>query len=448
MENSSIFFSALLWILGWGTLGGVVTPRIYARRDLDISQAGLGGALVGAALGPLGLIPLWIYAPQLTKRIFITATTLVIGIFIVAFVKADPDNLCVTNGSFVLSQLSNGLIIGIIYSLMALGLTLIYSILGVVSFAHGEFYMIGGMVVYHLSVLPLFANFSRALSTLLQQRYLLWFGDTAWYANWEDLLLAIPSSVLLIGAAALVTFLIGVIFERLFLRVMNTGQIERPKEYAILVTFGLAFFLQYLVQGIAGASPVKVQRLFPFPTIKLPSTENDWLLSLSPGNMRLFDAISIPNPRFSAAVVSILLLLLLMWFLYRTWAGRGLRAVSQDQQAAAVAGINPHTMNTLAFGLGAMLAGISGATLVQVFTWLPQVGIPAAARSFVIIVLGGMGSLPGAFVGGITVGLVELLGTGCMPDSTRAAAYIPAYGMVLLTLTLLLKPTGIFGKEL
>jgi branched-chain amino acid transport system permease protein len=122
--------------------------------------------------------------------------------------------------------------------------------------------------------------------------------------------------------------------------------------------------------------------------------------------------------------------------------------VSQDQQAAAVAGINPHTMNTLAFGLGAMLAGVSGATLVQVFTWLPQVGIPAAARSFVIIVLGGMGSLPGAFIGGIIVGVVELLGTGCMPDPTRAAAYIPAYGMVLLTLTLLLKPTGIFGREL
>ena len=97
------------------------------------------------------------------------------------------------------------------------------------------------------------------------------------------------------------------------------------------------------------------------------------------------------------------LLVALLVFLYRTWVGKGLRAVSQDRQAAAVAGINPDSMNTLAFGLGAMLAGISGASLVQVFAWLPQVGIPAAARSFVIIVLGGMGSLPGAFLGGLMV---------------------------------------------
>jgi len=105
-------------------------------------------------------------------------------------------------------------------------------------------------------------------------------------------------------------------------------------------------------------------------------------------------------------------------------------------------------MNTLAFGMGAMLAGLSGATLVQVFAWLPQVGIPAAARSFVIIVLGGMGSLPGAFMGGLTVGLVEAAGVGCIPDPLRAASYIPAYGMIILTLTLLLKPTGFFGREL
>ena len=122
--------------------------------------------------------------------------------------------------------------------------------------------------------------------------------------------------------------------------------------------------------------------------------------------------------------------------------------MSQDRQAASVAGINPNRMNTLAFALGGMLAGLSGAALVQVFAWLPQVGIPASARAFVIIVLGGMGSMPGAFVGAIIVGLVEALGAGCVPDPTRAAAYIPAYGMIILTLTLLLKPTGLFGREL
>ncbi len=415
MANSQIFTIVILWIVFWGAIGGIFTPRIYGRKDLDISKASLSGALVGGALGPIGLIPLWIYTPELTTWINGVASVMILGILAVAFARAYPTNLCVTNPQFMASQLTNGIVIGLIYSLMALGLTLIYSILGIVSFAHGEFYMIGGMVVYYMSASSL-------------------FGETS-------------ALVWLLGAA-IVTFLIGAIFEVLFLRPMGEGKIERPKEYAILVTFGLAFFLQYLTQALVGASPVKSPRFFDFPPVAFPSEENPVLIKTTPGNLRLFDTVSIPNPRFVSATISIILLLMLMWFLYRTWTGRGLRAVSQDRQASSVAGINPYRMNTLAFALGGMLAGLSGATLVQVFAWLPQVGIPASARAFVIIVLGGMGSLPGAFVGGIIVGLVEALGVGCVPDPTRAAAYIPAYGMIILTLTLLLKPTGLFGREL
>lgn len=406
---------ALLWFIVWGSIGGLVTPRIYARKDLDISDASLAGAAIGAATGPIGLLPLWIFTPKLSPRWAAIAGAVVIGLFAFSFSQTYPDNLCVINPGFVASQLTNGIVIGIIYGLMALGLTLIYSILGVVSFAHGEFYMIGGMVVYHMSVSTLFDG----------------AGPLVW----------------LLGAA-ITTFIIGVIFELCFLRVMGSGQIERPKEYAILVTFGLSFFLQYAVQATLGANPVKVQRFFDLPEIGLPSAESPTLIKSTKSTLTLFDAVSIPNPRFTAALIAILLLLVLMWFLYRTWYGKALRAVSQDRQAASVAGINPDTMNTLAFGMGAMLAGLSGATLVQVFAWLPQVGIPAAARSFVIIVLGGMGSLPGAFLGGLTVGLVEAAGVGCIPDPLRAASYIPAYGMIILALTLLLKPTGFFGREL
>jgi branched-chain amino acid transport system permease protein len=147
-------------------------------------------------------------------------------------------------------------------------------------------------------------------------------------------------------------------------------------------------------------------------------------------------------------LIAIALLILLSWFLNKTWLGKALRAVSQDRMAAAVTGVNPNTMNTLAFGLGGMLAGLSGASLVQVFSWVPWVGILASARAFVIIVLGGMGSLSGAFIGGLIVGLVETIGAGCVPDPQRASAYIPAYGMVILVIVLLLKPTGLFGREL
>ncbi len=201
------------------------------------------------------------------------------------------------------------------------------------------------------------------------------------------------------------------------------------------------------MQALVGANPVKAPRFFDFPRVRLPSAADPWLIRTTSGNLTLFDTISISNPRFIAALISILMLILLLVFLYRTWTGKALRAVAQDRQAAAVAGINPDRMNMLAFALGSMLAGISGATLVQAFSWLPQVGMLPALRSFVIIVLGGLGSLPGAFLGGIILGLVEAVGTGCIPDPTRAAAYLPAYGMIILTLVLLLKPTGLFGRQ-
>ena len=143
----------------------------------------------------------------------------------------------------------------------------------------------------------------------------------------------------------------------------------------------------------------------------------------------------------------ILVLLALLYFLHRTWTGKALRAVSQDKDAAAIAGINPDRMNMLAFALGGMIAALAGGLLVQAFSWLPQVGAIPAMRSFVIVVLGGLGSLPGAFFGGILVGLVEAAGTGCMPDPQKGASYIPAYGMIVLTLTLLLRPTGLFGRR-
>ncbi len=414
MEHASYLYLVLLWIIGWGTVGAVVTPRIYGRKDLDIAQASLAGAATGAAGGPFSLIPLWYLTPKLDWKWVVIPGVVIAIIFGAAFAAADPDNLCVTNGGFVATQLVNGLVIGTIYGLMALGLTLIFSILGVVSFAHGEFYMLGGMAVYYLSAV--------------------------WFPNLHPL-------VGVLGAA-LLTFVIGVVFERIFLQAMNTGQVERPGEYAILVTFGLAFFLQYLILALVGANPKKVARFFEYPTINLPSAENPGLLKVTASSLQLFNLVSISSPRFTASIIALILLGLLMWFLYRTWTGKALRAVSQDRQAAAVAGVNPNTMNTLAFGLGTMLAGLSGASLVQVFSWVPWVGISASARSFVIIVLGGMGSLPGAFIGGLIVGIVEAFGAGCVPDPQRAASYIPAYGMIILTLVLLLKPTGLFGREL
>ena len=413
MEHPLLFWPVVAWMIAWGVVGSVVTPRVFLRRDMDISNATLAGAFVGAAAGPLGLVPLWYFAPRSTRRWVLLSSAGALVILSGAFALADPDNVCVVNRGLLASQFTNGLVMGTIYGLMAMGLTLIFSILRVVNFAHGEFYMVGGMTVFFFSDV--------------------WLPGT-------------PPVVAVLAACA-VTFVIGGLFERSFLTPMYDGRVERPVEYAVLVTFGLAFFLQYFVQAMAGASPVKARRFFDFPIIRFPSVEDPWLIKTSKASLTLFDTVSISNPRFTAAVISVLVLFALLLFLYRTWSGTALRAVSQDRQAAAVAGIDPNRMNMLAFALGGMLAGLSGAVLVQAFSWVPQVGMLPALRSFVIVVLGGLGSLPGAFIGGLIVGLVEAAGTGCIPDPQRAASYIPAYGMIILTLTLLLKPTGLFGRR-
>ena len=413
IEFSYIFWLVIGWMVFWAVVGSIVTRRIYLHRDLDTSNATFVGSMLGAATGPFGLAPLWIKSPELNQRYLLSPPLAAAALIGIAFAIADPSNNCVANGSFVASQLMNGLIIGIIYGFMALGLSLIFSILGVVSFAHGEFYMIGGMIVYFMTAV--------------------WFPGL--------------NPIIAISAACLLTFILGAVFERLFLTPMYEGKVDRPVEYGILITFGLAFTLQYFVQATAGANPFKARRYIDFPIIRLPSAEDPWLIRTSRGNMELFDTISISNPRFTAALMCILVFLALMYFLRYTWTGKALRAVSQDQEAAAIAGINPDRMNMLAFALGGMIAALAGAMLVQAFSWLPQVGAIPALRSFVIVVLGGLGSLPGALLGGIIVGLVEAAGTGCIPDTQRAASYIPAYSMIVLTLTLLLRPTGLFGRR-
>ncbi|MGB0634031.1 MAG: branched-chain amino acid ABC transporter permease [Paracoccaceae bacterium] len=413
MEFPIIFWSVVLWMIFWGIVGSIGSRKAYLRKDLDTSNAGYLGAMIGAATGPFGLIALWIKTPKASKGLMIAPPIAAFILLAISFAFADPTNHCVSNGSFVASQISNGIILGILYGFMALGLTLIYSILGVVSFAHGDFYMIGGMAAYYVTVV--------------------WFPGI--------------NPLVGIGFACISTFALGALFERVFLTPMYDGRIERPVEYGILVTFGLAFTLQYFIAATVGSNPVKAKRYFDFPRIRWPSKEDPWLLKTSRGNMELFDTISISNPRFTAAVVCVMVLLMMIYFLNRTWTGKALRAVSLDRDAAAIAGINPNRMNMLAFALGGMLAALAGALLVQAFSWLPQVGAIPAMRSFVIVVLGGLGSLPGAFVGGIIVGLVESAGTGCVPNPQRAASYIPAYGGIVLLLTLLLRPTGLFGRR-
>jgi len=284
----------------------------------------------------------------------------------------------------------NGLVIGLIYALMAAGLTLVFSVLKVVNFGHGSFYMLGGYAAYYA------------------------IG-----------LLGVPPLVgVFIAMVAL--FLFGVAIEWLALQPMYTGKVERKDEYAIIVTFGLTILLTNLALVVFG------------PFSKSPPAFLQGTFIAGP--------LILPYDRLIAAAVAVVLLVALAWFLARTSLGQALDAVSQSRESAAVIGINPKRMYTVAFGLGSALAGGASALIAPIFALSPNMGELPGVQAFIIIVLGGMGSVSGSIIGGILLGVVQGLGVGFLPDPNRALAYTQAFGALLLIFVLLVRPTGLFGR--
>ena len=285
---------------------------------------------------------------------------------------------------------TNGLVIGLIYALMAAGLTLVFSVLKVVNFGHGSLYMLGGYASYY------------AIS-----------------------LLGVPP-ILGIVIAMVALFLFGVAFERLVLAPMYTDKVERKDEYAIIVTFGMTILITNLALVVFG------------PFSKSPPAFLSGTLIAGP--------LILPYDRLIASIVAIIMLAGLAWFLARTALGQALDAVSQSRESAAVIGINPKRMYTIAFGLGSALAGGAGALIAPIFALSPDMGELPGVQAFIIIVLGGMGSVGGSIIGGILLGIVQGLGVGYLPDPNRALAYTQAFGALLLILVLLVRPTGLFGR--
>ena len=280
-----------------------------------------------------------------------------------------------------------GLVIGAIYCLMAVGITFIYSVVRMINWAMGEFYMIGGYVQY----------------LLIES----WLGPQHWY-------LALP-------LAACSVALLGMGVQRVLLRPMFTGTLERLDEYATLVTIALTVLLRNLAIVIFG----------PYQ-FSPPDYANPVQLGPLPLN----------GSRFVAFVGAVVLLALFAFVIRRTWFGLALRAVAQNRLGAVAAGINLGRIDMLAFGIGVGLAGAAGALLAPVFLVFPQSGALSTVKGFEIIVIGGLGSLPGAIAGGLLLGLVESLGSVLLSPSFR-----DVYGFGALLLILVLRPTGLWGER-
>ncbi|HZD81123.1 MAG TPA: branched-chain amino acid ABC transporter permease, partial [Actinomycetota bacterium] len=369
----------LAWLLiagpVWALAGSVALPRRYRARALDAGLARLSGGLIGAAAGLPGLALFYRRTPELRRWRDVGGPALLLAAELaLLFRAAFPSNVCVTGPLYALDQAQNGASVGMVYATIAVGLTIIFSVQGIVSFAHGQFFMFGGVLAYLLV-------------------------SEVWEAN---PVYAIPIA----GAAAL---LLGAAFERTLLAPMHAGRVERVVEYAILVTFGFGMFLQYSLVGLMGSPRgIKSPRYTDLPIAGIDTPAFD----LGPLRVRTDFLI--------AGLIGLVLILGLQWFLQQSWTGMSLRAVSMNRDAAAAVGINAGRAFTIAFAIGTMLAGMAGAALVPALSFaVPQIAGQAALRSYVVIVLGGLGSIPGALLGGLFIGVVEALGAACFPDPSR-----------------------------
>jgi branched-chain amino acid transport system permease protein len=280
-----------------------------------------------------------------------------------------------------------GLVIGVIYSLMALGITFIYSIMKMINWAMGEFFMIGSYVQYVLIV------------TLV--------GPPRWW-------LALPVAM---GSV----FLLGVVIQRVLLRPMYVGMIERRDEYATVVTIALMIFFRNLAIVLGGPNQ------YAPPDYARPITLGTLPLS---GN------------RFVALIGTAVLLGLFLLVVKTTWIGRALRGAAQNRVGIQTAGVDVLRLDMVAFGVGVALAAGAGALLAPDFLVYPENGSISTFKGFEIIVIGGLGSIAGSLVGGLLLGLIEALGSVFL-----SAAYKDLYGFLLLIVLLVFRPTGLFGER-
>ena len=286
--------------------------------------------------------------------------------------------------------LANGLIYGCFYALMAIGLAMIFGVLKIVNFAHGEFFMIGAYT-YVLVALKL--------------------GVSPW--------LALP-------CAAVSGAVLGWLVERLLMRPLYQGYASwgfMKDEYAVVVTFGLSLLLINLVDKIVG----------PY-SFRGPALIDVSRFALGP--------IMLTGQKAIAAVVSVLLMVALALFIKRSVWGKQIQAVAQNRLGASLAGIDATRTTSLIFVISGVLAALSGALLAPLVNPSPDIGAFPAVKSYVIVVLGGMGSIWGAMLAAMILGVSEAFFSVYISYDYR-----DAFGLIILVLVLLLRPQGLFGEK-
>ena len=282
-----------------------------------------------------------------------------------------------------LQQVFNGVMLGSTYAIVALGLTLVFGILHIPNFAHGHLYMLGAYISFFLMTL---------------------YGFGFWTA--------LVTSMIILG-------LIGMLIERVIYRPLQ----DRPHINSFISAIGALIILETSVIVIWGPQGRRIPN--PYPDIVE-------LLGITMSYQRLL-----------VIVAAIAMIVLLQIFIKKTTPGTTIEAVAQNREGAMLVGINVNRVSSLTFAISTATAAAAASLVAPIFMISPTMGALLGMKAFVIVILGGLGSIPGAILGGYILGLLEAIGGGYL-----SAAYKDVYAFGALILILSIKPTGLFGREM
>ena len=287
-----------------------------------------------------------------------------------------------------LQQLINGLSLGSIYALIALGYTMVYGIVKLINFAHGDVMMMGAYAGYFV---------------------LMCLGAT------------VPGLTGAFIAAMVLCGLLAILIERFAYRPLRSA----PRLNSLITAIAVELILQYLMRILPFVGP----NPRPFPTM--------------PVHNFTFNVVSVSSTTLIVIITSAVLMILLNFIVNHTKTGKAMQAVSYDLQASALMGINVNRIIAVTFLIGSILAGAGGVLYATAYPLIdPMMGYIPGLKAFVAAVLGGIGSIPGAMAGGIILGIAETLTKGYL-----SSQYADAISYGILIVILLIKPTGLFGKK-
>ena len=318
------------------------------------------------------------------------------------------------NPMLFVQQVVNGLQLGFVYALIALGYTMVYGIVRLINFAHGDVFMFGAFVSYFL------------IRRFQMHLWLAGLGDAGLFLG----------TILVIVVSMAVCALLAFTIERVAYKPLRTA----PRISALITAIGVSFFLEYFGALPFVLSPNYITYARPLTLVTMYINNGIWVLT--PGATLPPGSLTFSNIFLIILVTSLLLVVGLNFIVQRTKVGKAMRASAYDKQTARLMGINVDGIISVTFAIGAALAGAAGMLYATAF---PQIGfamgIIPGLKAFVAAVLGGIGSLPGALVGALIMGQAETLSAAYISTPMR-----DAIAFTLLIVVLLVRPTGIFGE--